>query len=167
MFQFIARSLLNRRITREDARRKRQFAPWEHIQHVALILDQKDNINKSELDKFIDATRKTVEVFYIELGSATHSFADWRCFSRKDKSLLDLPKGQVEQEVRKKKFDLVIDTARDGLFGQALVLALQAPFKCSSHEHRPVDLVIARSERTPLLQHLNDVMTYLKMIRTS
>lgn len=167
MFEWIAKVYLRNRIARDNAARKKQFLSWEKIEKIALILDQKDKINKSEIDKFLESTKKFVDVFYIELSSQTPSFGDWRCFSKKDRSILRLPKGPLQEEIRKKKFDVVINTSGGRLFSYAIAASLQAPFKCGDGEYNSSDLIVTRDEKTPLIRHLNDVVTYLKMIRTT
>lgn len=166
MFRWLAELYVKNCISRDNATRNRQFLSWDRIEKIALILDQADHINKSEVDKFVSDTRKYVDVFYVELGSGKPTFGDWRCFPRKDRSLLHLPKAAVRDEVRKKNFDLVINTSGDRLFSAALTAAISAPFKCGNGMTAGTDLIIARDEKTPLLNHLNDVVTYLKMIRT-
>lgn len=166
MFRWIAETYLKKRISQDNATRNRQFLSWDRIEKIALIVDEVDNINKSEMDNFVSNTKKNVDVFYVELKSDKPTFADWRCFPKKDSSLLRLPKSAVREEVRKKNFDLVINTSGDRLFSAALTATLSAPFKCGNGKVARTDLIITRDEKTPLQNHLNEIVNYLKMIRT-
>lgn len=167
MLRWLAELLLKHRIQRANALRNPRFLQWDHIEKIALILDGREPINKNEMDRFIGATQKFVEVFYVEPQAATPSFSDWRCFSKKDRSVLQLPKNPVTDELQQKKFDLVINTAQNDLYSNAVAAALPAPFKCGNSGAELTDLLILRKSQLPVLQHLNDVVTYLKMIRTA
>ena len=167
MFRFIAETFLKTRIAKDNSTRKKQFLPWDKVEKIAIILDKKDNINKSEIDKFIEGTKKFIDVFYIELSSNQASYGDWQCFSKKDKSLLNLPKGTIHTEIKRKKFDVIINTSGDTeLFASAITSGLSAPLKCGcSDKYNDVDLIIKKTEPYSIIAHLNNVFMYLKMIR--
>jgi hypothetical protein len=167
MFRFIAEILVRSRIEKENLARRKQFLPWDKIEKIALIIDKQEALNKSALDKFIEDSKKFVEVFYVELNSKQPTYADWQCFSKKDASWLKLPKSSIAESLKKKKFDLVINAAHEReLFSTAVCAVLPAAFKCgSSDKFNDVGLIIKRKESFQLLDYLNDTLRYLKMIR--
>lgn len=167
MLSSLARFRLRSRIKKDNTGRKKQFMPWEKIEKIALVLHGHDGLNKSAIDRFIDDTKKFVEVFYIDLKSKTPAYADWRCFSKKDASVLSLPRPVVFDELKNKKFDLVIATpGHNAQFAAALVSGMQAPFKCGfTGDFNEVDLIIERPRPGQLSSYLEDVMKYLKMIK--
>lgn len=167
MFAALARFNLRSKITRESQARKKHFLPWEKIEKIALVLHKNDQVNKSAVDKFLDGTKKFVEVFYVELHAKTPSYSDWRCFSKKDASLLGLPQKTVATELKNKKYDLVINTCDESdLFAAAVVSSLHAPFKCGPGSlFSDVDMIIKKTEPYSLLNYLDEVLRYVKMIR--
>ena len=158
---------LGSKINKDNLGRKRHFIPWDQVQKIALVLHKNDEVNKSAMDKLLDGTKKFVEVFYVELSSKAPSYSDWRCFSKKDASLLGLPQQAVLSELQKKSFDLVINTSNDSeLFATALVSTLKAPFKCGcSKKYNDVDLIIKKTEPYNVMNYLDEVLRYVKMIR--
>ena len=167
MLAAIARFSLRSKIAKDSLVRKKQFLPWEKIDKIALVLHKKDDVNKSSVDKFLDGSKKFVEVFYIELNTKTPSYSDWRCFSKKDASFLGLPQQAVTAELKNRKYDLVINTCDDSeLFAAALVSTLQAPFKCGpGNIFNDVDMIIKKTAPYSLLSYLGEVLRYVKMIR--
>jgi hypothetical protein len=167
MFKSLARLSLGSKIVKDNQHRKKHFLPWEKVEKIALILHKDDNINKSALDKFVDGTKKFVEVFYVDLGAKEAMYSDWRCLTKKDASWLKLPGPSVIGELQKKKFDLVINTASDSeLYATALVSTFHAPFKCgNSKKFNDVDLIIKKTDPYQVVDYLNEVIKYLKMIR--
>ena len=167
MLTSFARFRLQSRISRDNVNRKKQFLPWEKIEKIGLILHQADNINKSSLDKFLEGTKRNIHVFYVDLAAKHPPFADWSCFTKKDVTLLGLPRQTVLSELKKQKFDLVINTCGDTeLFATALVSAFTAPFKCgNSRAFNDVDLIIKKTEPYHVVDYLNEVLRYLNMIK--
>lgn len=167
MFRFIAEMIVRSKIEKENTGRKKQSLPWEKIEKIALIIGKNEKLNKSAIDKFIQDSKKFIEVFYVELNSKQATYGDWHCFSKKDASLLNLPKSKVAEDLRKKEFDLVINTAsEDELFPVALCTALPAAYKCSSSaKYNNIVLVVERSGSNNLTDYLSDMVKYLKMIK--
>lgn len=168
MFRFIAESLLRSQIKKDNSGVKKQFIPWDNIQRIALIIEGNDHFNKSALDKFIAESKKYVEVFYVELKSKQATFSDWQCFSKKDKNTVSLPKKELLEALKKKQFDLVINTIHeDELYAVSLCSSLPAPFKIGhSGKYNDVNLIIKRIEHHNLISYLNDALRYLKMIKS-
>jgi len=167
MFRFIAEMIVRSKIEKESTGRKKQFLSWEKIEKIALIIGKNETLNKSAIDKFIQDSKKFIEVFYVELNSRQPTYGDWHCFSKKDASLLKLPTARVTEDLAKKDFDLVINTAgEDELFPVALCTALPAAYKCSSSaKYNNTVLVVERSVPNNLTDYLNDTFKYLKMIK--
>jgi hypothetical protein len=167
MLTTISRIILKARIRRDNLNRQRRFLPWENIEKMAIIIEKQDSLNKSLIDKFADETKKHVEIFYIETKEKEKSFSDWHCFSRKDRSFLNLPAKRVESEFKGRKFDAVINTCSDNnLFALALCSSLSAYLKCCQHTALGLaDLIIVRSESFTLKNYLDETVRYLKMIR--
>jgi hypothetical protein len=140
---------------------------WEKIKKVALVIAASPRLSKNEIDNFIAQLGKYVEVFYVEARSSTASFSDWHCLTRRDFSLLKLPKQKVIAELRKKDFDLVINSSPPDDSSSVLVAAaIPARLHCSgSHRYHDARLVITQGETKTLVEYLTQVAHYLQMIR--
>ena len=167
MLKAIAEISLKTKIAKDNSLRKKQFLPWSKIEKIALILNEKDRINKSKIDNFISKTEKFVEVFYVELNSKQVTYDDWQCFSRKDKSLLNLPKEILLRQLAARKFDVVINTANDdNLYAISIASSIHAPLRCgSSSKFDDVDLIVKKTSPDDVINYLNNVINYIKMIR--
>ncbi|MCC6372246.1 MAG: hypothetical protein IT236_14675 [Bacteroidia bacterium] len=167
MLNNLAEILLKSKIEKDNAQRKRRFLNWDKIEKIALIVSKDEALNKSAIDTYIERTKKYVEVFHIELNSKEPSYGDWECFSKKDKSLLRLPKKNRIEKLKTKNFDLVINTSNtDELFSTSLSSSINAALKCGTSERfNDTDLIIVKKESGNLIKYLDDVVTYLKMIK--
>lgn len=167
MFRFFAEILLRSAIEKDNTANKKRFLPWDKIEKIALIIGKNETVNKSVLDKLITDTHKFVEVFYVDIHSKEAAYSDWHCFTKKDASFLKLPKGPVKEDLNKKKFDLVVNTASDNdLFATAICTTLQATFKCgNSAKYNNIGLIIEKKEPHSLPAYLAETVRYLKMIR--
>lgn len=167
MLNKLAEITLKSQVAKDNSATQKQFLPWDKIQKVALVISKDQTINKSAIDKFISDSQKHVEVFFIELNSKEKSFGDWKCFTKKEKSLLNLPKKPILDELQSKKFDLVINASTNfNLFASAITSGIKAPVKCGQHNgFNEVQLIIQKTEPFNLINYLNDVVKYLKMIK--
>lgn len=167
MLRVISKILLRSRALTRNKKREKKFLPWDNIKKIALIIEKDKQLNKSLIDKFIDSSKKHVEVFYMELNSKQMSYSDWRCFSRKDRSLLLLPSKKIEEELKGKKFDAIINTcAENNLFALSVFASVNATLKCSAGDlFNMSDLIIKKNDPFNLVDYLNDTVKYLKMIR--
>jgi hypothetical protein len=168
MFSFIARLFLRSQIQRDNQKRQKKFLSWDKIEKIALIVNRDQEINKSAIDRFVDESKKFIEVFYIELRSKESSYGDWQCFSKRDRSFLNLPAKHVEAALMHKKFDVVINTCQtNDLFSASLTSLIPASFRCaSSARFTDADIVIRRRHPDDLMSFINDTVHYLKMIKT-
>ncbi|MDO9001106.1 MAG: hypothetical protein Q7W45_15180 [Bacteroidota bacterium] len=169
MLNKIAEINLKSLITKNNLNSKKQFLPWDNVQKIALVISNDNSINKSAIDKFIFDSQKYVEVFFIELNSKTPSYGDWKCFTKKEKSLSNLPKKAVIDDLNTKKFELVINASVNfNLFAAVVTACLKAPLKCGqTNKYNEVELIIQKTEPFNLTNYLNDVVKYLKMIKTN
>ncbi len=167
MFPFISRLVLNSRFPGHAAA-PRSFLPWDHIQRMAVIIGAESQPAKHAVDQFILETKKFVEVFFIETRSKVPSYNDWICFIKKDKSFLDLPKADIENSLKQKKFDLVINTCdAANVFSAAVSASLSAPLKSApSQRFHDAHLIIRKNPNKNVLDYLNDTLHYLRMIRS-
>ena len=167
MFDTFGKIILRSKINDENLKRQKKFLPWDKIERIALILEKDDALNKSMVDKFIDETKKYIEVFYIEIASKHASYSDWHCFSKKDKSLWNLPKKNLESELKNKKYDAVINTCTEAnLFALSVSASLPAYLKCSENNRfNLADLIIKKTEPFNLKNYLDETVKYLKMIK--
>jgi len=167
MFTSIANYLTRSKIHRQNSARKKQFSDWHKIEKIALVIDEIKNLNKSEADKFIEGLKKYTGVFYVEPSSKLPSFSDWTCFSKKDKTILNLPKSIVLNNLNSKKFDLVISVSgQNPLFTANITSQINAAFKCGNNNlFGELDLIIERKDKD-LVSYLKEVVKYLQMIRT-
>jgi hypothetical protein len=169
MLKRIAEISVKSRIKRHNLIRKKRFMNWDKINKIALVLSESENVNKSLLDTFISKTGKHIEVFYVEVKSKQPTYSDWRCFYKKELNLLKLPKNSTLQELENKSFDLVINTGNDyDLISALLTSTLNAELKCGlSSRFDCNELIISKSDDSDIVKHLENVVKYLKMIRTN
>jgi hypothetical protein len=167
MLRPIARIALRLKIKRDNMRRQKKFVPWERIEKIALIIDNENGLNKSALDRFVEETKKYIQVFFVETRSKQPSYHDWTCFSKKDRSLLSLPTKRLESELRHKRFDVVINAcAGNNLFSTSISSSLSADLKCGlTNDYDVSDLIVKRTDSFTLVDYLSEVVRYLKMIR--
>ncbi len=169
MLKRIAEITVKSRIKRHNLIRKKRFMNWDKINKIALVISESELVNKSVLDTFIAKTGKHIEVFYVEVNSKQATYSDWRCFHKKELNLLKLPKNNYLQELESKSFDLVINTGNDqDLISALLTSTLNADLKCGlSSRFDCSELIISKSDTSNLVNHLENVVKYLKMIKTN
>lgn len=167
MLKSIAEISLKSKVNRKNDHIKKQFLPWDRIEKIAIVISKHDDLNKSEIDRFIETTQKYTEIFFVELDSKLPTYSDWHCFSKKDKSLLKLPKNNLIKELKTKRFDLVINTStEDDLFSMALSSSLLSVIQCdSSDRFNNANLIIKKKENYSIINYLEEVIKYLKMIK--
>lgn len=167
MIGLLADIQLRWRLRRFRNRRAAQPANWDAVQKIALVLNKTPGLNKNETDKFIDSTGKYVEVFFVETGSKTASFADWRCFTREHKNFLGLPLRTVMKDMATHQFDIVINACGEtDHFAGLIAAAIPASLKCSANNNfSAADLSIISPGSSGPLGYLAEVLHYLRMIR--
>lgn len=167
MLKRIAEILLRSKIERENKARKKKYIPWDKAQKLALIISSDQIKNKSSIDRYIEGTKKYVEVFVIETESKAPSYADWNCMIKKDKSFLKLPTRGVLDAHKGKQFDVLINVCSESnLFATSLSSTLQASLKCGRNDRFGVsDLIIKREDNFDLIKFLDDLTGYLKVIK--
>ena len=163
----IAGLILGFKIRRDNLTRKKKFVAWDKVEKIALVIEKHDSLNKSVIDKLIEESKKYVEVFYIETSSKEVSFGDWHCFSKKDRSILNLPKKTSLSGLNLKKFDIVINTCSEtNLFATAVTLSIKANLKCAeSRRFDLADLIIVKTQKSNTKNYLDDMFKYLRMIK--
>ena len=167
MLSLLAEIQLKSTIRNFGNSKTQQFIPWDQIQKMALVLDSSQNINKSIIDKFINRQNKYVDVFYIEANAKASTYADWQSLLKTDLNLLKLPKSTLLQNLHKKQFDLVINTCDEtNAIAMAITAALKANFKCCPFEtYNETNLVIKKSSDIKLIDYLEEVIKYIKLIK--
>ncbi len=167
MLEFFAKLKLNSIIDKNPTKQTKRFLSWNDISSMAIIIESNKNLNKNNLDNFIEKTGKFVEVFYVETNNKQATFGDWNCFTKKDLTFLKLPKSETILSLKTKQFDLVINTCNDSnLFAAALNNYLTSTFKCGlSNAYNDTDLIISKQESYDLPLYLTDISNYLKMIK--
>jgi len=168
MFAFLARYITRSRIEKQNLKRQKRFLNWDKIEKIALIVDNAQPINKSELDKFIEGTKKYMDVYFIELSAKQASFSDWICLTKKDKTFLNLPKAHVESTIKNRQYQLVINTTgKHTLFAANIVSLINPPYSCGNQNlYGETDLIVEKKSGVSLTAYLNDVIKYLVMIKT-
>jgi len=163
----ISEILLKSQATKDNVNNKKQFLNWDAIQKIAIIIDNQTQINKNVIDKFCLDSKRFIEIYYIELNSKQASFGDWQCFTSKQKTIFKLPKQVIKSELNNKQFDCVINTCSEtNLFAISIFSNIQSPLKCSDNNtFDQTDLIILKSQTFNIIDYLNDVLRYLKMIK--
>lgn len=166
MFNSIASIQLKATIKRQNDLRLKAFKNWDQIDKIALILNNSDSINKNKLDQFVEQCKKHIDVYFIELNAKEGSFGDWICFTKSSKNIIGMMRKNVAQIIDGKKYDLVIDTTLvNNLFSANLSVNLVAPFKCgATNTYNQNDLTLKRKEDQDLIDYLNEVIRYIRMI---
>lgn len=164
---FISNFLLKSQIQKDAANRKKQFLSWDKIQKIAIIIDNQTPVNKSVIDKFCTDSKKFIEIYFVELNAKQATFGDWQCFTGKQKTLFKLPKPLILADLKKKQFDCVINTCSvQNQFSVSIQSSIEAPLKCSdNNDYNQSDLIIIKSQTSNIIDYLNDVVRYLKMIK--
>lgn len=168
MFQFIRNYLTRSKTVSVNKTRKKQFLEWEQVKSIALIIDKDTGVNKSKIDAFTASLGVYTEVFYCEINAKTATYGDWTCLTKKDKNIWALPSGVEIEKIKKKKFDLSITLNRKGSFYTAyLTSVIHAVYKCGQRDVcGELDILIEiESDKSPE-QELNEILRYLKMIKT-
>jgi len=168
MFTSLAKIILKSQVSKENFNRKKQFLSWNDIKTIALILNSNDKINKSAMDKFTDNTGKLVTIFYVETSSKTPTYGDWLCFTKKNRNVFGFPSEKNLTGIKKTPYDLAINTSDEtDLFSSSLISSLQATLKAGNGKSSNVyDLIIKKGDPHHVIDYLNEVIKYLKMIRT-
>lgn len=167
MFQSLGKIILRSKIKNQSLPQKKNFLPWDNIEKIALIINEDESLNKSVIDKFIDGTKKHIEVFYLETRSKQKTYHDWHCFSKKERSLFYLPTKQTESELKNKQFDIVINTCTEkNVFAFAVSSSLKALFRCGNNNtYNLADLIILDTGSDKIVNYLENTVKYLKMIK--
>ena len=167
MRKFLADIQLKSIIKNFESSKNKQFLTWTNIQKIALVLNSKENINKSQIDQFIVKLQKYVEVYYVEDQAKAPTYADWQSVLKHDLNFLHLPKSTLLNKWHEKQFDLVINACNeDDAVAQSIAAALQANFKCATSEKvKDSNLVIKRSVNNKTIDYLEELVKYLKMIK--
>lgn len=167
MFQSLGKIILRSKIKNLSLPQKKNFLPWDNIEKIALIINEEESLNKSMIDKFIDDTKKHVEVFYLETRSKQKTYHDWHCFSKKERSLFYLPTKQAESELKTKQFDVVINACGEkNLFAFAVSSSLKTLLRCGyNNSYNLADLIVLNSGSDKIVNYLENTVKYLKMIK--
>ena len=159
---------LRKLLSRKGPVQGKNFLSWSAIGQVILILEQEEGLSRQEIDQLIKQLDRHVEIFYIESRAKHPSYADWLCFTRKQRNFFSMPKKEVLREVHRKNTDLVINTTlHHPGFSSALATAVQSRLVCASSDQQyHFDLLVERSQKQSLPDYLKQVVHYLNMIRT-
>lgn len=167
MLKSVARLIVRAGLRREKPAEKK-FIPWNDIRTMAVIIGSGEKVNKSQVDRFVDSSGKHVDVYFVELAASRPAFTDWKCLGRADRNFFRLPVKRVQDELRQKHYDLVVNTC-DGslLFPAAVAAVIRAPLKCAvSDLFGYANLEVSRQRNSDLPAYLEDVKKYLMMIRS-
>jgi hypothetical protein len=161
----IITQILLKALLKHPVNLKTEFKGWQSLKNMAIVVDTAYPINKSELDKFCKELNVYVEVFYVELNAKIPSFADWQCFTKKQKTIFNLPKQNTITTTT--IFDCVINACDiQNYFATALCYQLKSNFVCGiNSEYNKPQLVVLKTENSTLISYLTTVVNYLKMIK--
>lgn len=156
-------------IEKNNFNRQKQFLNWDKLEKIALILDDSLPINKNEIDKFIDHTKKYVDIYFLELNSKKSTFGDWICFTKKDADFFKLPKSHVESSIKNRQYQLVINvTAKYSNFAAIITSQMRPLFSCGNNNlFGEVDVIIENKTTNSVTEFLKETQKYLQMIKTN
>lgn len=156
-------------LQRKNGATQRRFISWNEARSITLILEQETPFSRHEIDTFLKGLDKQVEVLFIDLKAKSPDYADWTCYTRRDRNFLGLPKRPLLQQLQKTRSDLVINTTmKNEAFSSALASAISSSCICSANDHMGHgDLQIKRRADQALTDYLRQVIHYLKMIRST
>lgn len=169
MLGIISKYLTKNAVEKNNFNRQKQFLNWDKIEKIALILDDSVPINKNEIDKFIDHTKKYVDIYFLELNAKKSTFGDWICFTKKDADFFKLPKSHVESSVKNRHYQLVINvTAKYSNFAAIITSQLHPSFSCGINNlYGEVDVIIENNKTHSVTEYLKEIQKYLQMIKTN
>lgn len=161
------KELILRSKLKSNTNKGRNFLPWDKIKTVALIVDDKHATNKNELDKFIYETDKVVDVYYLDLNNKESSLKNYITFVKTNKSFFGLPNAKATAKIQNKKYDLLINAAFEqltyaGVLSNAINATCKSGFENKANE---LDLLVVYNQNKKLIDYLNEVVNYLKMIK--
>lgn len=167
MLGWLAKYITRERVQSDNKNRKKQFLSWKKVEKIVLLIDEKD-VNRNEIDRILESTKKYIEVIYVQTSSKQASYGDWKCLVNKNKTFLGLPNAVTNALFRDKRYDIVINLCRQhALFAANLTSQLKAAFKCGFNNlFGELDLIIEGKQNQNLVSSLKDVEKYLQMIRT-
>lgn len=168
MIQFIRNYLTRSKTAAMNKLRRKLFLDWGEVKSIALLIDKDSVVSKNKVDEFTASLGVYTEVLFCEINSKTPSYNDWNCLNKKDKNLWALPSGEKIEKLKKKKFDLVISLNKKGhLYTAYLTSLINATFKIGTKDVcGELDIVIETENGSGPEQDLNDILRYLKMIKT-
>lgn len=160
------RNLIIRSHIKRASKRKKQFASWDTVKTITLIINN-EGLNKSVLDNFIINSGKQVEVVLMDFKNKVSAIKDYTTFTSLDKSIWRLPKSKSLSKLKRKNSDLVIIAAYDNIeFASVLAAHINTPCVCGYRQvYGNLDLIIVRKENQSVVDYLNEVVNYLKMIK--
>lgn len=166
MFVIIAEIILKESLKKIQLTKTKSYLNWDKIDKIALIVNNQDLSDKTAFDKYINNMGKKIEVFYIELISQEITSSEWQCLSKRDVNFLGLLKKNKRELFDSKKYDVIINTSDDNiLFSNSLASALKSTMSVSvSNRYNNFDLVIKKQKPFNLINYIEDVIRYLKMI---
>lgn len=166
---FIKELILKARLSKGQIGGK-NFLPWDKIKTVALVLDSKTASSKNFIDKFIYEADKVVDVYYIDIHVKESAIKNFITFTKQEKSFFGLPNSKASAKIGKKKYDVLINASFAELdYSSVLSNSIKATFKCGYQSRADeLDLIVRRGEQKEgqdLMNYLNELVNYLKMIR--
>ena len=166
MASFLSRYLISSRVRKENVNVKRQFMGWPAISRLALVIDQKQ-INKSQIDNFVQNSGKYIDVYLVETSAKVPSFNDWKSLTRKERTLIGVPNENAYNLVSKDAYDaIIVLTETDPDYCAAIVSSMKASFKCGNrNSYGEVDLIVECKSESSVTDKLSIIRKYLEMIR--
>ena len=167
MLKFLANMQVRLYLKGLNEAQKKQFLNWDKIKKIAIVVNHQATFNKQNLLQYIGKWQKDVTVIFIEPHAKSASHEEWQCIVKKDLNLLKLPKQRVLTSLKQQTFDLVISTAdAEDNIAQMVSAAIPAELKSATVDtHVFANLVIKKNVENQLIQYLEEVIRYLKMIK--
>ena len=162
MIKRIKNYLLRREI-KNSAKVKKQFIGWEKVQSAAVIVESE---HYAGVKNFIEQSGKNIDVIIFH-NDKTSSTPD--CFlsvNKKDLNLFDLPKPEVVQKMKRKTYDVLINTDFSNMAKMRSLTGIM-PARCklgpqNSSYSDFFDISIKSSEE----EFLKQALKYLMMIKS-
>lgn len=162
--------IVSLKIKQHAVKVKKHFVEWNAIQSAVILLNGNRSNNYEAALKLEKEIGKPLDVIVYYDDKISESESCFLSLNKKELSLLGMPKPMCLEKIKNKKYDILIDAN----FDESPVLKLLSGIIGASCKVGPsrlnynslFDISIGASDSLKIESYLNEVMNYLKMIKT-
>jgi hypothetical protein len=169
MLKAIANYIVSQKIKAASSKIKKAFVQFENIQSV-MILANASEYNSVPLKKFIYEIDKKADVVLLHNDKTSKTNDVFLSLNKKDLNFWGIPKPEAATRILSKPFDVLIDcNLKDNLSFKCISGIANAKCKVGAGalSYSDIyDLKIELSNNLSLESYFNQVLNYLRMIKT-